>query len=92
MMWRVSPGSLSSASRAGPVVIASAFCEARSVRPAAGGAIPVLNFTPQFSIIPHTQVKGGWMNKKATRVRRKHKKAVERAKAKRKALMARKKT
>ena len=32
------------------------------------------------------------MNKKATRVRRKHKKAVERAKAKRKALMARKKT
>jgi len=32
------------------------------------------------------------MNKKTTRVRRKHKKAVERAKAKRKALMARKKT
>jgi len=32
------------------------------------------------------------MNKKTTRVRKKHKKAVERAKAKRKALMARKKT
>jgi len=32
------------------------------------------------------------MNKKTTRVRKKHKKAVERAKAKRKALMAKKKT
>lgn len=32
------------------------------------------------------------MNKKTMRVRRKHKKAVERAKAKRKVLMSRKKT
>jgi len=32
------------------------------------------------------------MNKKTTRVRKKHKKAVERAKAKRKALMAKKRT